>query len=96
MKGTEKQVKWASEIRENVIRSLEFVKKNSPSATQAEAQKRIDLLNDVDVYAGDIISLFQDIRFGVNEMENAQSVMVVYNHRTFMPNTPGERHLLCM
>lgn len=95
MKGSEKQITWANEIRENVVKALEFVGANSPANVLAEVQKRIDLLNEANVYAGDVINLFGDIRFGSDEMKNAKAVMFVYNRRGYVPVTTGEKSLLC-
>lgn len=93
MRGSEKQIVWASEIRANVIKSLEFIKAHSPADVQADAQKRIDRLNEEDVYAGDIIDIFKNIRFGADEMKNAMKVQSAY--RITLPNTSGGKYLLC-
>lgn len=94
MKGTEKQIAWANEIRANVIKSLEFIKAHSPASVQAEAQKRIDRLNEKNVDAGDIIDIFKDIHFGADEMKNAREVHAAY--RVTLPYTSSGKYLLCM
>lgn len=94
MKGTVKQIPWATEIRENVIKSLEFIKAHSPTDVQAEAQKRIDCLNEENVYAGDIIDIFKYIRFGADEMKNAMEVQAAY--RVALPYTSTGKYLLCI
>lgn len=91
MKGTEKQVKWATEIRSNLVKTFE-------SAIAAEPQLHnvikpyIDRLSADDVDAGDIIDLFKDIRFRGDLQHDLTSVMSVY-HVT-VANTAGQRAIL--
>lgn len=103
MKGSEKQIKWATEIRENVVKSLRHVMDSAPAnipesvrmATIEKLQRYIDRLNEDDVYAGDIIELFKDIRFGADQKADDMKVASVYNSRVLVPNTDGQRRLLC-
>lgn len=61
MKGTEKQIKWATEIKECVISILEDTIKVEPNSKPI-LNKIIAKLNDDNVYAGDIIDLFKDVQ----------------------------------
>lgn len=60
MTGTEKQIKWANEIRDCVIEILEEAIKAEPRV-ETVLNKIIDKLNDENTYAGDIIELFKHI-----------------------------------
>ena len=60
MKGSEKQIKWASEIRECVIDILNGAIKEDERVKEP-VNKIINVLNDDNTYAGDIIEEFMDI-----------------------------------
>lgn len=101
MKGSEKQVRWAEEIRNNVVSSFEkFIEdikafdapEEIKAANIAGCKERIEALNDAE-YAGDIIDLFKDIRFAGNNEKDFPKVMAVYN--TTRPNTDGQKKILC-
>lgn len=101
MKGTEKQVAWATKIRENVVKTfssmfnvLPAIAPNQAAAKSAaeELQSRIDRLTREDVYAGDIISLFKDIRFNGDLQHDFNEVVAVYN--VAVPDTVTARVLL--
>lgn len=96
MKGTEKQIKWATEIQHNIIKTFEAViAEISPYAESNQNVKanidgirlRMDLLTDDNVYAGDIIDLFKDIRFSGDCKEDFGSVSAVYRVRVPMTAT---------
>ena len=57
MKGSEKQIKWASEIRECVIDILNGAIKEDERVKEP-VNKIINVLNDDNTYAGDIIEVF--------------------------------------
>ena len=57
MKGSEKQIKWASEIRECVIDILNGAIKEDERVKEP-VSKIINVLNDDNTYAGDIIEVF--------------------------------------
>jgi len=97
MKGTDKQVAWAQEIRQNVIailnKTIEDIKAmNAPEASAnkliGEINDKIAALNEAE-YAGDIIDLFKGIRAD----STPQKVFAVYNTRT--PMTEGQKAILC-
>lgn len=56
MKGSEKQIKWASEIRECVINILNGAIKEDERVKEP-VNKIINVLNDDNTYAGDIIEV---------------------------------------
>ncbi len=101
MKGTDRQIAWATEIRANVIKTLTAVMplyvQSAPSPEAAEMatkllQTRIDVLNAPDVYAGDIIELFKDIRFNGDIEHDFGHVNAVYRVGTIF--TTGQRAIL--
>lgn len=101
MTGTEKQIPWATEIRSNVVKTytnaLPILKSMAPSEeayTQIEGviQARIEALLAEDVYAGDIIGLFGDIRFDGDSAHDFEAVNAVYN--VVLPHTTGQRTIL--
>lgn len=57
MKGSEKQIKWASEIKECVIDILNGAIKEDERVKEP-VNKIINVLNDDNTYAGDIIEVF--------------------------------------
>lgn len=91
MKGTEKQVKWATEIRFNVIKTFESAAAAEPQLKDV-IQPYIDRLSSDDVYAGDIIDLFKDVRFKGELQQDLPNVMAVY--RVTVSNTAGQRAIL--
>jgi hypothetical protein len=101
MKGTDKQIAWATEIRSNVIASfwkfIEDIKafdgpEEIKAVNIAGCRERIAALNDAE-YAGDIIDLFKDIRFTGDVEKDFPKVMAIYN--TTRPNTDGQKKILC-
>lgn len=101
MKGSEKQVRWAEEIRNNVVSSFEkFIEdikafdapEEIKAANIAGCKERIEALNAAE-YAGDIIDLFKDIRFTGSNETGFPKVMAIYN--TTRPNTDGQKKILC-
>lgn len=91
MKGTEKQIKWATEIRSNLIKTFE-------AAASAEPQIKdmitpyIERLTSDDVHAGDIIDLFSGIRFNGDLQHDVPAIMAVYH--VAVANTAGQRAIL--
>lgn len=100
MKGTEKQIAWATDIQANVIASFEkFIEdikvfdapEEIKAANIAGCQERIEALTAAE-YAGDIIDLFKDIRFTGDSAKDLPKVVAVY--RVTKANTPGEKEIL--
>lgn len=106
MKGTEKQIKWATEIIETIRTILDnTIDGMKPVlATATEDQKknveqniaflrdRIDRMEAEDAYAGDIIDLFRDVKLTGNTDVDFKAWNAVYN--VCIPNTDGQRVLL--
>lgn len=83
MKGTQKQISWAEDIKANVLATIEAAKEygrkqGSPEQTFAMLNQWEERLNDEDVYAGDIIGIFRDCHFGSNEEENIRMMISAY------------------
>ena len=91
MKGTEKQVKWAPEIRANVIKTFADAASAEPQL-KAAISPYIERISSDDIYAGDIIDLFSGIRFKGDLQHNVPEVMAVY--RVATPSTDGQRAIL--
>lgn len=91
MKGTEKQVKWATEIRSNLINTFESAIDAEPQL-QNVIQPYIDRLSMDDVYAGDIIDLFKGLKFNGDLQHDLTDVMAVY--RVSVANTAGQHTIL--
>ena len=81
MKGTEKQIKWATEIRNNVIDTLskakEEMQKRNNAAGASQTDERIAALESVE-YAGDFIDVFGRIRFTGETIKDFQAVAAAY------------------
>lgn len=91
MKGTEKQVKWATEIRINIIKTFEDAAEAEPQI-KTLAQPYIDRLSAGDVYAGDIIDLFKGVKFNGDFRHDLPDVMAVYH--VAVANTDGQHAIL--
>lgn len=91
MKGTEKQVKWAIEIRDNVIKTFENAAAAEPQL-KSTIQPYIDRLSTDDIYAGDIIDLFKGVHFKGDLQHDLPDVMAVY--RVTVANTAGQHAIL--
>lgn len=102
MKGTEKQIKWAEEIRANIIKTLERalcdlkneLPENDPQLAQILKvwDARIAALNTCE-YADDIIELFKGVKFTGDYTVDSQKLMPVY--RVSVGYTEGQKKLLC-
>lgn len=71
MKGTEKQVAWASELQQKAITAFEWARLNPPPDGQSDPARSygIDLMvNRIQSagYAGDVIDTFRDIDFSAS------------------------------
>lgn len=91
MKGTEKQVKWATEICSNLIKTFESAIATEPKLKNV-IQPYIDRLSTDDVYAADIIDLFKAIRFNGDLQHDLPAAMSVY--RVSVANTAGQHAIL--
>lgn len=91
MLGTEKQVKWATEIRSNIVKTFESAAVAEPQLKNV-IQPYIDRLIADDMYAGDIIDLFKGIRFNGDLQHDLPGIMSVY--RVAVANTAGQHAIL--
>lgn len=100
LSGTEKQVTWATELRQKVVNALDKsipdFKRVAPTKEafeQAESmvKKMIGNLKSADK-AGDIIDLFKDVSFSGTTEEVFGKIMAVYN--VTVPKTTGQRKIL--
>lgn len=101
MLGSEKQIKWATDIRANIITTFQkVIDEFAPMAATNEIvrdnidylQTLTDLLNAENVHAGDIIDLFKHIRFSGDYREDFMKIRLVY--RIEVPCNKGQRTLL--
>lgn len=101
MKGTEKQIAWATEILATVnaiyddMIAMISAEPKATEAMKAAAAERINarraLANEAD-YAGDIISLFRDVKRTDDPLTGIGTLMSVY--RITAPETVGQRKIL--
>lgn len=100
MKGSKKQIAWATDIIETVTSILTVAREtieteNAPADIKAAAiqniNTKIDAIRSAE-HAADIISLFKGIRKTGNVMGDAQNVMAVYN--VAVPMSDGEKKIL--
>ena len=91
MKGTEKQIKLATEIRSNLIKTFESAIAAEPQM-QNVIQPYIDRLSKDDVFAADLIDLFNGITFSGDMQHDLTNVMSVY--RVTVANTTGQHAIL--
>jgi hypothetical protein len=101
MRGSEKQIKWASEISENIIHTMENVIAAIKADPQfdpqihtrniAECETVIKAVKSCE-YAGDIIDCFKDIHFKGDVYEDFGEIRAVY--RVTVPTTEGQKKLL--
>lgn len=93
MKGTAKQIKWAQDIVVKIVRVFDICVLDGACE---ESRRLLDswksALQDDDVYAGDIIDLFGDIRFSFNQEKDFMEILSVY--RIAYPNTEGQKRIL--
>ena len=87
MRGTAKQIKWAEDIKTNIIKVYEAIKSNEPSNT-ASIDAAIAKLNAID-YAGTIIDLYKWC--GLNGDIEHDASAIAANHRNM---TAAERALV--
>lgn len=103
MKGSEKQIKWATEISDNIIHTMENViatMKNDPQYNPqnpahlkgvSDCEAVIKAVQECE-YAGDIIDCFKDIRFKGDVYNDFGEIRAVYN--VTVPATAGQKKLL--
>lgn len=92
MRGSEKQISWASEIVENLNKTFEATAKMpAPDRVRKQLETMQAAINSAD-YAGDIINLFKDIHFNGDVRHDLSCIMSVY--KIAVPMTDGEKKIL--
>ena len=94
MKGTEKQIAWAQEISERVIKTWEALREERKDCKDEYdfATARIEAIKNAE-YAGDIINLFEGYKPNGDMQHDVPSLAAIY---TINPgDTAGERAILC-
>lgn len=95
MKGTEKQINWAGEIAERVIKVWDAYKtemvSRDPNAEEF-CNKRIDAIRNAE-YASDIIGLFKDYRPNGDMQHDVMALAAIY--RVTPGDTTGQKAILC-
>lgn len=100
LRGSEKQIAWATKIRANVIEALEYALAYLQTSPQTYApemynaiKSRIDRLGEENLHAGDFIGVFGTIDFGHNIERESLRVLQEYQAvRT--KRSQGENYLL--
>ena len=106
MKGTEKQISWATEIVKTantiLANTLEDTKpmleaapdaqKKIFEANMSDLRAKLDRMEDPETHASDIIDLFKGLR--VTDDHNADFGSLIAVYRVATPNTAGQRTLL--
>lgn len=106
MKGTEKQIAWATEIIKTaktiLANTLEETKpmlaaapeeqKKIFEANMSDLRAKLARMEAPDTHAGDIIDLFKGLRVTADHNADFGSLIAVY--RVATPNTAGQRALL--
>lgn len=93
MKGSEKQVAWATELQAAAIETMEEALRTFGASAQAVdlVTARIEALRNAE-YAGDVIDIFGGFRRTGNLREDFSRVCVPY--KIHHPNTNGQRAIL--
>lgn len=101
MKGTEKQIAWATDIINKIVPVMEQTvvdirnmagNEEIKAANIAGFEQRIAALKDAE-YAGDVISTFGDVRLSGNQQQDISKILAVY--RVTLPETKGMKQILC-
>lgn len=98
LKGSEKQIAWAQEIKHNIKKAFDgatahFDGLQDARAEEAKAlvQGKWERLNNAK-YAGDIIDLFGHIHFSGDAAQDFGKICAVY--KTSAPQTEGQKEIL--
>lgn len=94
LKGSEKQCKWAEDIRTNVLNAFQYALQTlcKTEKDKEVIQPRYQAILEVE-YAEDLVELFGGIHFTDDLLHNFQHIAAVYRVRT--PMTEGQRKILC-
>ena len=83
MRGSVKQIRWAEEIRSNLIRTYHAVIPMLPEHERPMLEQAIAKLENID-HAGIIIEAYKGLRFTGDPVEDISKVMAC--HRNMMPD----------
>lgn len=101
LKGSEKQISWATDIRKDINDIFDDTKKYIKAADYATKEQKAQEINYLESirkrinsaeYAGDIITLFRDVRRTGNPEDDYPRVLALFNVRVGM--TEGQRKIL--
>lgn len=101
MRGSEKQIAWAEDIKENLLKTYAQFRADMEAkcpdekikaANLAGIDARVEAIKAAE-YAGDLIDIFGDIHFTGNVEEDMPEILSVY--RVHYANTPGQKAILC-
>lgn len=94
MKGTEKQIAWAQEIAERVIKTWEALREERKDCKNEYdfATVRIEAIKNAE-YARDIIDLFKGYKPNGDMQHDVMSLAAIYT--TNPGDTAGQRTILC-
>lgn len=92
MKGSEKQIAWAEELKEKAVDTFNHLKDADPSEDgKKQAEVMIEAIKNAE-YAGDIISIFKYVNFNGDWMHDIKEISSVY--RVTVPETEGQKKIL--
>ena len=92
MKGTEKQISWATKILDNINKTFELSKSFPASpAVKERMAAMLTAINSAD-YAGDLIHLFGDIQFNGDVKHDLPQIIAQF--KVAAPATEGEKKIL--
>ena len=92
MRGSEKQIKWAEEIRANLIKTYSGAKALMTGKDADGMDAAIEILNKCE-YAGDIIDMYKGIKFTGELYTDISAIMAC--HRT-APAAEGAKFMPAM
>ena len=90
MRGSEKQIRWAEEIKENLIKTYRAVMPLLPESDRPSMEQAIVKLESID-RAGVIIEAYKGICFCGDPMKDVNKIMACHRNMTpeelalFMP-----------
>lgn len=90
MKGSEKQIKWAEDIKANLVKTYMGVIPMMPEADRPKMEKAIEMLNSIE-QAGIIIEAYKAVKFSGVVQKDIMAIMTTHRNMTpaelanFMP-----------
>lgn len=90
MKGSEKQIKWAEDIKANLVKTYKGLIPMMPEADRPQMEKAIEKLNSIE-QAGIIIEAYKAVKFSGDLQKDFMAIMTTHRNMTpaelanFMP-----------